>query len=209
MSATEISTGAGPVGISLGEYAEERGLHISDALAEWLLVNGFRSSIMFALPPVRSEEEIAELLADPQAICNITDAGAHGQMLCGIGNNVELLTRMARDGKHAAIELIVHNLTGKLANFFGLTDRGELKVGKAADITVFNLDEIEQRPIEKIYDVPDGRGRTWRYTRAAAPMRLTMVNGTPTYVNGRYTGSFPGKVVSPAAATPQFAEAAE
>ena len=40
MILTESETGAGPVGISLAEYAEQRELHISDALAEWVLRNG-------------------------------------------------------------------------------------------------------------------------------------------------------------------------
>ncbi|TZG24187.1 N-acyl-D-amino-acid deacylase family protein [Sphingomonas montanisoli] len=205
----ESETGIGPVGISLAQLAADTGLHVSDALAEWLLANGFGSVIMNQLPPMRTNEEIAELMADPQAICNVTDAGAHGQMLCGIGNNALLLTTLCRDGDYAPIELVVHNLTGKLANWFGLIDRGEIKVGKAADIAVFNLDEIEQRPIERTFDVPDGKGgRTWRYTRAPAPMRLTMVNGTPTYVNGRYTGQFPGQVVSPMVEQP-LAQAAE
>jgi N-acyl-D-aspartate/D-glutamate deacylase len=204
----ESETGLGPVGVTLGSVIERTGQHVSDALADWLLVNGLGSSVMVKLPDVRSDTEIAALMADPQAICNITDAGAHGQMLCGIGNNVQLLTNMVRGG-HASIELTVHNLTGKLAGFFGLADRGVVAVGKAADIVVFDLTEIEQRPLDKTYDVPDGKGgRTWRYTRAPAPMRMTMVNGTPTWINGRYTGAFPGAFVSPD--VPQvMAEAAE
>ena len=62
-------------------------------------------------------------------------------------------------------------LTGKLAGFFGLHERGVIEVGKSADIAMFNLDEVECRPEEKIWDVFDGKGgRTYRYTRAPAPM---------------------------------------
>ncbi len=203
-------TGLGPLGITLAEYMQRAGIdHPSDALAAWVLANGLDSSIMIDMPPTRTPEEAAEMMADDNAITNITDAGAHGQMLCGIGNNVMVMTRLVRDLKLCPIELVVYNLTGKLTNFFGLTDRGEIKVGKAADIAVFNLDEIEQRPLEKVYDVPNGKGgRTWRFTRGAAPMRMTMVNGVPTYVNGNYTGAFPGQFISPE--TPmQLAEAAE
>ena len=38
-----------------------------------------------------------------------------------------------------------------------------------------HLDEIEMRPEKKIWDVPDGKSRTYRYTRDPAPMRLTLV----------------------------------
>ena len=42
-------TGAGPLGISLEEYASEQGLHLSDALADWVLANGIHS-LMVGMP---------------------------------------------------------------------------------------------------------------------------------------------------------------
>ena len=67
---------------------------------------------------------------------------------------------------------------------------------KAADIVVFNLDEIARRDEVKIWDIPDGiGGRTYRYIRPAAPMRLTMVAGVPAFDNGEFTGKFPGAFI--------------
>jgi N-acyl-D-amino-acid deacylase len=144
-----------------------------------------------------SEDMMTGLLKDPKAIGNISDSGAHGQMLCGIGDHINLLTEYARDKGLLTIEEAVHNITGKLADFFGFTDRGHIRVGRAADIVVFNLDEIERRPVERVFDVPDGKGgRTWRYTRPPAPMRLTLVNGVPTFDRGRFSGTYPGQVIS-------------
>ena len=144
------------------------------------------------------EDVVLKLLRDPRSVGNISDSGAHGKLFCGAGDNVLLLTDFVRDRPLITIEEAVHVLTGKLADFFGLYDRGELKVGKIADVVVFNLKEIERRPEEKIWDVPDGKGgRTYRYTRAPAPMRLTLVNGVPTFDNGVITGRFPGKFVGP------------
>ena len=74
---------------------------------------------------------------------------------------------------------------------------GVIEVGKVADITVFNLDEIEMRPEKKIWDVPDGKARTYRYTRDPAPMRLTLVNGVPTFDQGEFTGRYPGGFIGP------------
>jgi N-acyl-D-aspartate/D-glutamate deacylase len=208
LSLQESETGIGPLGITLGAFAEQRGQHVSDALADWLIDNGFGSVLMVHMPMVRTLESVVELMRDPNAICNVSDAGAHGQMLCGVGMNVYMLTHLVRDEKVAPIELVVHNITGKLADFFGFGDRGRIEVGKAADLVVFNLDEIERRPLERVFDVPDGKGgRTWRYTRSPAPMRMTMVNGVPTFVNGRYTGHFPGEFVSPSAPLPLAAAA--
>jgi N-acyl-D-amino-acid deacylase len=64
---------------------------------------------------------------------------------------------------------------------------------------VFDINAIERRPVEKVFDVPDGEGgRTWRYSRAPAPMLLTLVNGAPTFDKGRFTGLFPGQILSAA-----------
>jgi N-acyl-D-amino-acid deacylase len=194
----ESESGWGPIGITLADYMEQTGIgHTSDALADWVLKNGAESVIK-----KRSWEEdddvLVQLMRDPQSVGNLSDAGAHGKMFCGAGDNVFLLTDFVRDRKLITIEEGIHVLTGKLANFFGLHQRGLIKEGMVADITVFNLDEIERRPEEKLWDVWDGKGgRTYRYTRAAAPMRLTMVAGVPTFDNGVFTGRFPGDFVGP------------
>ena len=119
-------------------------------------------------------------------------------MLCGAGENVLLLTEFARDRGDISVEEAVHVQTGKAARHFGLGDRGQIAVGKRADLVVFALDEIETRPKRKVYDVPDGKGgHTWRWTRDPAPMRLTLVNGVATFSDGKATGSRPGVMLSP------------
>ena len=73
-----------------------------------------------------------------------------------------------------------------------------IAAGKRADITVWKLDEIETRPMKKAYDVPDGKGgTTWRWTRDAAPVRLTLTNGVPTFEDGKVTGAMPGRMLRP------------
>ncbi|WP_157215642.1 N-acyl-D-amino-acid deacylase family protein [Flavisphingomonas formosensis] len=204
----ESETGAGPKGVHLAAYMRERGIdHPSDALAEWLLDNGIHSTLRLS-DWDRHEETMRTLLRDPRAIGVNTDSGAHGKMFCGIGDNVLLLTKYVRDLGELKIEEAIHILTGKNAEHFGLADRGEIRVGKQADIVVFDLAEIERRKDVKVYDVPDGEGgRTYRYSRAPAPMRLTMVNGVPTFDDGMFSGFFPGRYIGPA--DPVLAEAAE
>jgi len=113
-----------------------------------------------------------------------------------------------RDRRLLTIEEAVHVLTGKVADFLGLAERGVLKVGYLADLTVFDLSEIERRPEEKVWDVPDGNGGlTYRYTRAPAPMRLTLVNGVATFDHGAVTGHFPGRFIAPGAPAEQATKA--
>ncbi|MBW2427164.1 MAG: amidohydrolase family protein, partial [Deltaproteobacteria bacterium] len=187
----------GPVGITLGEYADELGVHCSDALAEWLVRNGVSSTV--SMPAwAKDEEMVIRLLKDPKTVGNISDAGAHGQMFCGMGYNLVLFTHFVRELGALSIEEAVHVQTGKLADHFGLRDRGVLAEGKRADVTVFDLDEVEYRPQIKTYDVPDGEGgMTWRWTREPAPVRLTLVNGEATFDGGKSTGARPGEMLAP------------
>jgi N-acyl-D-amino-acid deacylase len=192
----ESQTGAGPVGISLGEYMRLRAIeHPSDALAEWALKNGPNSSVL--LPAwINNDDLLVKLFRDPMSIGNVSDFGAHSTLFCGAGHNLMLLTEWVRDRRLITIEEAIHVLTGKVARHFGFQDRGVLKVGMQADIIVFNLDEVQVRPESKMWDVPDGAGgRTYRYIRPPAPMRLTLVNGSATFDNGDVTPNFPGRFI--------------
>jgi len=193
--------GVGPIHTTVGAYQQQIGAeHPSDAMAEWLLANGLESTV--TMPPFEMDEAVVEdLIKDPFATGNINDCGAHGQMLCGGGENIKLLTHWVRDTGRITIEEAIHSMTGKLARHFSLSDRGELVVGKRADVTVFNMDEIEAREMERVYDVPDGKGsHTWRWTRKAAPVRLTLVNGEATFDGAKATDARPGVMLSPQAA---------
>ncbi len=205
----DSENGTGPIGGTLLAYAEAKGLHRSDAMADWILANGLLSTVHMA-PFPKNEELTIELMKDPRTVGNISDAGAHLQMLCGGGENALLLTSYVRKDKSLTIEQAVHVMTGKLAEHFFLNDRGVIAPGMRADITVFNLDEITYQPFIKAWDVPDGKGGLgWRFTREAAPMRLTLVNGVPTFENGAYTGTKPGTFLSPANDDALMAVAAE
>ncbi len=194
----ESESGFGPIGLTLADYMAQTGItHASDAMARWVLDNGQESTILKRSWP-KNEEVMIKLLNDSHSLANVTDAGAHGKLFCGAGYSAFLLTDYVRDRKVLSLEQAVHMLTWRLAEFFGLHDRGLIELGKVADITVFNLDEIEMRPEKKTYDVWDGTGgRTYRYTRDPAPMRLTLVAGVPTFDYGEFTGRYPGEFVGP------------
>ncbi|MHB9878068.1 N-acyl-D-amino-acid deacylase family protein [Pacificimonas sp. ICDLI1SI03] len=206
----DSENGKGPVGGTLKEYADQRGQHRSDAMADWILENGVKSTVHMA-PFPKDEELTVELMKSEQALGNVSDAGAHLQMLCGGGENILTFTKYVAEG-HLTMEEAVHYLTGKPARFFNLQETGTLEVGKRADIAVFDLDEIEYQTIEKAWDMPDGKGgTTWRFTRPAAPMRLTLVNGVATFRDGKQTDARPGEYLVPALANEneRILEAAE
>ncbi len=199
--------GLGPINLTLKEHADSLGVHHSDAMADWILANGLGSTVHMA-PFPKDEELTAKLIRDPMSVGNISDAGAHLQMFCGGGENILIFTKYVREGL-VTMEEAVHALTGKLADHFNLGDRGVIRPGLRADIVVFDPDEIERREEYKRFDVPTGDfGISWRYTRDPAPMRLTLVNGMPTFLDGRFTGALPGELISPSGPEP-LAQAAE
>jgi N-acyl-D-amino-acid deacylase len=186
-------TGAGPLDVSLADYATQRDLHVSDALAEWVLANGIHS-IMVGTPERLAEDDIVAALREPRTISNINDSGAHLQLFSGAGEHLYLLTHYVRDCGLLTIEEAVHVLTGRTAEFFGLPDRGVVAPGAVGDLAVFGLDEIELQREERRYDVPHG---TWRFTRPPAGFRATVVAGTPTWLDGADTGARPGGFLRP------------
>jgi N-acyl-D-amino-acid deacylase len=195
MILTESETGAGPVGISLEEFARQRELHVSDALAEWVLANGV-ASLMVGTPEKLDEADIVRALREPRTLPNINDSGAHQQLFAAAGEHVYLLSHYVRDAGLISVEEAVHCLTGRPAEFFGLHDRGVVAAGKVADLAVFSLDEIELGTETRRRDVPFG---TWRLVREPAGFRATIAAGVPTWLDGAATGARPGTVLRPTA----------
>jgi N-acyl-D-amino-acid deacylase len=182
----------GETGMSLHDYAAQRNLHLSDALAAWLLCNGIDSSMKTAIRPL-DEAGVCELVRAPGTVTGASDTGAHIQMFSGAGNATYLLTHYVRDTGLLTIEEAVHAVTGKHADFFGLRDRGIVAPGKAADLVVFDLDEIDLHDEVRVDDIPGG---SWRYSRPPGGYRATLVNGEPTWLDGAATGATPGRFVA-------------
>ena len=68
------------------------------------------------------------------------------------GTFPELLGQVARDRGWMTLATAVHKVTGKPATRLGFTDRGLLRPGYQADITVFDPARIRSRAT---YETPD------------------------------------------------------
>src|SRR5204863_376507 len=84
------------------------GLHISDALAEWVLANGVRS-IMVGTPEKLSEPDIVAAIREPRTLANVNDSGAHLQLFSGAGEHMYLLTHYVREAGLLSVEAAVHD----------------------------------------------------------------------------------------------------
>ena len=111
-------------------------------------------------------EGVAAMLRHPAAIISNSDAGAHLQMMCATGDTTLFLTRHVRERGDFGLEDAVWQLTGRQATTLGMADRGVLRPGAVADLTVFALDELHWDKEEFVTDLPRGRRSlppaTWR-----------------------------------------------
>ena len=179
------------VGRSFAELVAARGGHVSDVLADWAIENDF--DIAFVNPIANSNPaDVARLLKSPISLVSGSDAGAHLQMFSGAGDGTLLLTRFVRERGDLELEEAIHALTGHQAEVLGLDDRGTLKLGKAADIIVFAIDELHYDHEMLVNDLPGGRSR---FTRGPGGFRYTIVNGVVAQDHGRSTMDLPGQWV--------------
>jgi len=185
-------------GMTLDQLISAKGGgHPSDVLADWLVDNGtVGTGLRSIAPPNRNLEGIAELLREPYVLSGASDAGAHIQIMCSAGEATYVLTEHVRNAGRLALEEAVHFFTQQQAGFWGIGDRGVVAPGYAADLAVFDLDELEHPDDEVVRDLPCD---TWRYTKPAAGYRATVVNGTPTWLEGASTGARPGGFLDPRA----------
>ncbi len=86
------------------------------------------------------------------------------------------------------LETAVYKMTGLTARNFGLRERGVLKPGYWADVTIFDAAEIADAAS---FDQP---------VQKARGIDTVIVNGQPVWRKGRSTGVRPGRVLRAAAA---------
>ena len=180
------------VGRNLAELAEERGLHPSDALAEWVLENDMNPGVVAVGVANDDVDDVARMLRHPATIVGASDAGAHLQMMCAAGDSTLFLTRHVRDRGDFTIEQGIFELTGRQADCFGFDRRGRIREGLEADLVVFRLDELAWEKEVMVGDLPGGARRL---RRPAGGYRFTIAAGEITQEYGKLTGARPAGVL--------------
>jgi N-acyl-D-amino-acid deacylase len=127
-------------------------------------------------------EGMAWLLPRDNVLFGLADSGAHVSQLCDACFATDLLGNWVRDRAVMPLERAVHKLTGEPAAVYGLTDRGTVTVGKAADLCVFDAETVAPGPLRRVWDFPANGERL----TADAPIGVThtLVNGVPIRVDG-------------------------
>ena len=139
---------------------------------------------------------VCEILKHPAVMIGQSDAGAHMGYDARFGYSTAFLGCWVRDYGIMGLEEAVSKLTFRVASIFGLSDRGLLRSGLAADIAVFDPATVNTLEPEYVQDLP---GNETRMIQKAVGVPHTVVNGEVVIENGAPTGAYPGKVLRPSA----------
>jgi N-acyl-D-amino-acid deacylase len=182
------------------DVAAARGLHPIDLALDLALATNLEARFRMAVFN-HDEAEVAELLAEPDTVLGLSDAGAHASQLCDACFTTHLLGHWVRENGAIALPEAVRMLTSRPAEVFGITDRGRLATGLAADVTVFDPATVGAGALRRVYDLPAGADRL---VSEASGIEAVIVNGTIVRRGGRDTvaadGPLPGSVLRNGAA---------
>lgn len=149
------------VGRKLSDLAAERGVDPFDALLD---LAGDEPDVALRVRAVVANDEaegITTLLNEEGCVLGLSDAGAHVGQLCDAPLPTDLLGNWVRGRGVMPLEQAVHKLTGEPAALFGFADRGVLRPGAWADLTIFDPDTVAPGPLRRVRDFPaDGERLT-------------------------------------------------
>jgi N-acyl-D-amino-acid deacylase len=164
-------------GMDLAEIEKQLGLPTEQAIAK-LLPAG---AVYFAM----DEGDVQRILAFASTMIGSDglphDAAPHPRLW---GTFPRVLGHYSRGLKLFPLETAVYKMTGLTARTFGLRERGVLRQGYAADLTIFDAGTVDEaatfaRPIQP-----------------AKGIEAVIVNGAIVWQGGRSTGARPGQVLT-------------
>jgi N-acyl-D-amino-acid deacylase len=143
---------------TVGDLARARGATAIDVMVELALADGLQTRFTIAMIN-DDEDEIAELLRNDHFLLGLSDAGAHTSQLCDANYATYLLQHWWRERQAITLEKAVWRLTGQPAEVYGLSDRGRIAPGLAADVVVFDATTVGTTRARRIDDFPAGADR--------------------------------------------------
>ncbi len=182
------------VGRSVGEIAEAEGKHPIEAMIDLSLAGDL--NVEFLGPDKGSNAEfMGEMMKSPYAIPGVSDGGAHTKFFTGGAYSTDFLTWLVRDEGVVTLEEAHYRLSNLAAAAAGFHDRGTLREGAAADVLVYDLEELDIDPHwigDVEFDLPGGE---WRRVQRAKGYQQIIVNGEVTFEAGECTGATPGSLL--------------
>jgi N-acyl-D-aspartate/D-glutamate deacylase len=178
-------------GKTIGQIAREQGMGVIDAFLD-LAVEEDLDTIFVRREENENKEAMAQILNYPKAVIGLSDGGAHVQFQSFAGYSTHFLGYWVREQKIMSLEQAVRRLTFDSASVFGIYDRGLLRPGLAADMTIFDPETVSPLPQDVVRDFPAGG---WRVRELAQGVKCTIVNGQVLIEDGKHTGALPGRIM--------------
>lgn len=180
------------VGQNIADIAKARGTDPVDTFLDVAIEDGLQMQFNYELFN-SDESRIPELITDPRTMIGLSDGGAHVDSLCDAGYATYLLGTWVRDQQVMSLERAVQRITTEPAKLFGITQRGRIAPGLAADFAIFDLNTVgSDKTGEMRFDLPGG-GR--RLVVPARGVEYTIVNGETLFEHSKDTGSRSGQVL--------------
>lgn len=176
-------------GMRIPEIARAMGKSEPDAA--WDLVLAGRGRVM-AIYHMMSEQDVEKALRFPWTSIG-SDAGAALNATQGddlglphpraYGNHVRVISRYVKERRVLTLEEAVRKMTSWPATRMRLPLRGSIKEGHWADVTIFDLERLQDRAT---YEQP---------TQYPTGIEYVLVNGVVTIDRGQHTGAKAGRVL--------------
>lgn len=179
----------GQTAVEMGQALAKRPLDavidlaLDEDLATDFLIVGFLNG---------DENAVGEMIADPHLVIGGSDGGAHVKFICQVSYSSHLLGHWVRDRHALTLEAAVRRLTFEPALLLGLSDRGLVREGWAADLVIFDPARVAAGPRQHAADLPGGGTRI---VREGEGYLGTVVNGEIVRRGEQYTGRRPGRVL--------------
>ena len=148
----------------------------------------------FFLQPLVNENQdhVLEMIKHPRSVVTFSDSGAHVSQIMDSSLQSHLLSHWVREKQAVTLEEAVRMLSFVPASHWGLTGRGLLREGWAADVVIFDPNTITPLLPELTHDLPAGARRL---QQKATGIVATVVNGEVVLRNNEHTGALPGQLL--------------
>jgi len=172
---------------SLAELSELTGKRPFDAISDLIIEErGQVSMLIFEISGERDERKLLGKYARHRLSAFCTDAEDYGRGLphpAAYGGFARILSKYVREDRAFTLEEAVRKMTSYPARIFGLKDRGVIRPGAFADLTLFDPNRINDRAS---FEKP---------RREATGIKLVIINGHVTFENNQALDNLPGSVI--------------
>lgn len=182
---------------SIAAEAERRGLRPEELAYDLMMERDGRAILYHPMTNYTGGDmaPVLDMLRHPNTLIGLGDGGAHVGIMCDATDMAHTLSHWTRDrtrGERLEIPDVVRRLSQANAQAMGLSDRGEIALGKRADINIVDYDRLQLRVPEVRYDLPAG-GK--RLLQRSIGFEATLVAGQAVWRDGEATGALPGRLL--------------